>query len=263
MHISITGNLGSGKSTIGRILSNKYGFEIYSTGKIQRELAAQMNMSTLELNQLMLSNPSYDNMIDNETVRISRDMKDKDIIFDSRLAWNFAEKSFKVFVSVSLEIAAERIMNDERGAVEKYSSLDEAINNLAERANTENKRYKEIYNLNYMDFTNYDLVIDSTYCLPDKIAEVIYHEARINEVNPYKSTKMLVSPKRLIFKEPSKEYDKEKLNSLISKYKELPYYVEDTVKIIKKDFDYVIEEGEEYARAALLADAAFICIEVI
>ncbi|NLC18922.1 MAG: dephospho-CoA kinase, partial [Clostridiales bacterium] len=150
MHITITGNLGSGKSTICRLMSDKYGFEVYSTGKIQRELARQMNMTTLELNQLMCSDKKYDNMIDDETARISRENRDKDIIFDSRLAWHFVEYSFKVFVSVSLDVAAERVMKDQRGNVESYSSLEEARKLLAERATTERKRYKEIYNLNYM-----------------------------------------------------------------------------------------------------------------
>jgi len=170
MHITITGNLGSGKSTICRLLNEKYGFEIYSTGKIQRELARQMNMTTLELNQLMCSDKKYDKMIDDETARISRENREKDIIFDSRLAWHFVEHSFKVFVSVSLDVAAKRVMNDQRGSEERYASLEEAKNLLAQRAATERVRYKDIYNLNYMDFDNYNLVIDSTYSSPDLIA---------------------------------------------------------------------------------------------
>ncbi len=112
-------------------------------------------------------------MIDDATTRISKENKDKDIIFDSRLAWHFVEHSFKVFVSVSLEVAAERVINDQRGAEEKYSSLEEAKRLLAERAATEKVRYKDIYNLNYMDFSNYNLVIDSTYCPRDKIIEIV------------------------------------------------------------------------------------------
>ena len=120
MHITITGNLGSGKSTVGKLLSEKYGFEIYSTGKVQRELARQMNLSTLELNQLMMSDRKYDHMIDDETARISRENKDKNIIFDSRLAWHFVEESYKVFVSVNLDVAAERIMKDQEGCREIF-----------------------------------------------------------------------------------------------------------------------------------------------
>jgi cytidylate kinase len=198
MHITITGNLGSGKSTYCRMLAEKYGFEIYSTGKVQRELARKMNMSTLELNQLMRTDEKYDRMIDGETTRISRENRDKNIIFDSRLAWHFAEKSFKVFVSVSLEAAAIRVMNDKRGEEERYSSLEEAKSLLAKRAETEKIRYKEIYNLEYMNFSNYNLVIDSTFCPPEKIADIIYNEALMYEQNPWDKTKILVSPKRLI-----------------------------------------------------------------
>lgn len=38
MNITITGNLGSGKSSIGKILKEK-GYEIVSTGNIFRQLA--------------------------------------------------------------------------------------------------------------------------------------------------------------------------------------------------------------------------------
>lgn len=263
MHITITGNLGSGKSTIAKLLSEKYNFEIYSTGKVQRELARQMNMTTLELNQLMRSDPKYDNMIDDETARISRDNKDKDIIFDSRLAWHFVESSFKVFVSVSLEIAAERVMNDTRGSEEKYSSLEEAIQLLAERAATERVRYKEIYNLNYMDFSNYNLVIDSTYCLPDQIAEIILKEAKEYEKHPHRNTLMLVSPKRLIYPEEKKEEDRVRLNALIEEYKKLSYRLEQVIKVNNVEGDYVIREGHDQALAAFYAEVPYVTVEVI
>lgn len=53
MHITLTGNLGSGKSTISKIMSSKYGFEIYSTGTTIRELAAERGLTVLEMNELM------------------------------------------------------------------------------------------------------------------------------------------------------------------------------------------------------------------
>ena len=40
MNITITGNLGSGKSSIGKVLKEK-GYEIVSTGNIFRELAME------------------------------------------------------------------------------------------------------------------------------------------------------------------------------------------------------------------------------
>lgn len=263
MHITITGNLGSGKSTICKLLNEKYQFEVYSTGKVQRELARQMNMTTLELNQLMCSDKKYDKMIDDETARISRENKDKNIIFDSRLAWHFVEHSFKVFVSVSLEVAAERVMNDQRGEEEKYSCLEEAKKLLAARAATERVRYKDIYNLNYMDFTNYNLIIDSTDCLPDKIAEIIIKEAKEFYNNTKDASKMLVSPIRLLKDENINEDDITNLHSLIEEYKQVPYEIDSLITVKKKEDDYEVVTDIDKAKAAFLAKVPYVPINVI
>lgn len=263
MHITITGNLGSGKSTIAKLLSEKYNFEVYSTGKVQRELARQMNMTTLELNQLMLSDRKYDNMIDDETARISRDNKDKNIIFDSRLAWHFVESSFKVFVSVSLDVAAMRVMNDTRGAEEKYTSLEEAKRLLAERASTECIRYKDIYNLNYMDFSNYDLVIDSTYCTQDKIAEIVLQEAKAYDSKPYGGTKQLVSPKRLFFDDEHKGIQTEQIRSLAEEYRRMAYAIDEVIRVKKIEDDYLVLDHFEQAKAAIVAEVCYVPIEVV
>lgn len=266
MHITITGNLGSGKSTVGKLLNEKYQFEIYSTGKVQRELARQMNMTTLELNQLMCSDRKYDKMIDDETARISRENLDKDIIFDSRLAWHFVEHSFKVFVSVSLEEAAVRVMNDQRGAEERYSTLEEAKKLLAERAATECVRYKDIYNLNYMDFSNYNLVIDSTYCTPDKIAEIILKEAKEYEKQyencHIETNKQLVSPKRLVKGEDISEDDRTALANLVKEYENAQYMISVAVKVSKEDDDYTVLTNLEHVKAAYLAQVPYVPIIV-
>lgn len=265
MHITITGNLGSGKSTIARLLSEKYNFEVYSTGKIQRELARQMNLSTLELNQLMMSDRKYDHMIDDETARISRENKDKNIIFDSRLAWHFVEHSFKVFVSVSLDVAAERIMNDHRGSVEKYSSVEEAKRLIAERAKTESIRYKDIYNLNYMDFSNYNLIIDSTYCDPETIADIIMEEAKAFYERQEYGSKMLVSPKRLILDGTGNDMDsKEELNTdeFKNKEKAVLYDKDIIIKVKRQDDKYKVIDNHKYAKKALYSEACFVQIKI-
>lgn len=263
MHITITGNLGSGKSTIGKFLSEKYNFEVYSTGKIQRELASQMNLSTLELNQLMMSDRKYDHMIDDETTRISKVHKDKNIIFDSRLAWHFAPHSFKVFISVSLDEAAKRIMNDQRGSVEKYSSIEEAKDLLAKRAETESIRYKDIYNLNYMDYSNYNLIIDSTYCDSNTIAEIIMNEAKDYYTNSQNSSKMLISPKSLKFDSIKEVEDKKSISILIKELESTVYAKDKTIKVNQEDNQYYVIDNLDYAKAALFTGVNFVQIEII
>ena len=265
MHITITGNLGSGKSTICRLLNENYQFEVYSTGKVQRELARQMNMTTLELNQMMCSDKKYDNMIDDATTRLSRENKDKDIIFDSRLAWHFVEHSFKVFVSVSLEVAAERVMNDQRGAEEKYSSVEEAKKLLAARAATEKVRYKDIYNLNYMDFSNYNLIIDSTYNTPEQIVEIILKQAKeyYNKKDADQTTKMLVSPLRLLKEDDITKEDETNLQALVNEYQKITDTIDLVIKVKKEEDDYLVMEGLNEAKAALLAKVPYVPIEII
>ena len=69
MHITITGMLGSGKSTICKIISEQKGYEIYSTGKIQRQVAAQKGITTLELNKIMLEYPELDSILKKVQIR--------------------------------------------------------------------------------------------------------------------------------------------------------------------------------------------------
>lgn len=265
MHITLTGNLGSGKSTICKILQDKYGFEIFSTGKVQRKLAEEMNLTVLEMNQLMCSDPKYDSMIDDATARISRENKEKDIVFDSRLAWHFVESSFKVFLMVSLDVAASRVMNDNRGAVESYKSLEDAKDQLTKRAQNENQRYKELYNVEYFDFSNYNLVLDSTYCTPEVMAEVLMSEAKKYEEvmkagNTEHTTKILVSPQRLMSMEEVTEEEKELLSEQVAKYKAGGCNVEQAIRARKEGDVFKVLENENEVKAMLLAETTFVPI---
>jgi cytidylate kinase len=168
---------------------------------------------------------------------------------------------------VSLEVASKRVINDQRGAEEKYSSLEEAKKLLAERAATEMVRYKDIYNLNYMDFSNYNLIIDSTYCTPDKIVEIILKEAKAYEEHYAKTgqetSKMLVSPRRLVKDEDILEEDMVALSDLVQEYTKGMYAIDDIVKVTKKEDDYFVEDGMKYAKAAYLAKVPYVPIETV
>ena len=210
MHVTLTGNLGSGKSTLSKILEAEYGYEIFSTGKVIRQIAEEQGVSVLEMNKLMEKDHKYDHMIDDTTARISREQKDKKILFDSRLAWNFVEESFKVFLSVSLPVAASRVLSDaSRGAVESYASVEECMASLKERAATEDRRYKDIYGIEYFNYANYNLVLDSSDCAPEVLAKILAEEAAAAEERAAKGeaigTKLILDKNR-----PEEDFAKEK-----------------------------------------------------
>lgn len=177
MHITLTGNLGSGKSTLGKLMAAEYGYEIFSTGKVIREIADSFGISVLEMNKKMEADHQYDKMIDDTTARISREKKGQKLLFDSRLAWHFVEESFKVFLSVSLPVAAARVMADStRGSVETYSSEQECMERLSERAKTEDRRYRDLYRIDYFNAENYNLVLDSSECPTDVLGKILVEE---------------------------------------------------------------------------------------
>ncbi len=173
MLISITGKLGSGKSTVCNLLKDRYGFEIYSTGAFQREVARNMGITTLELNKRLREDPSLDYVIDDAVKKLSIERAQDKLIFDSRMAWHFADKSFKIFLTIEPCEAARRVMLNQRGSEEFYADEDEACAKLIERSQVEQARFMQIYGVDYYDFNNFDLIVDTTRRTPEEILDII------------------------------------------------------------------------------------------
>lgn len=266
MHITLTGNLGSGKSTICKILKSTYGYEIFSTGTIQRTIADEMGMTTLQLNRLMCTDKKYDHLIDDTTIKIAKENQDKSLVFDSRLAWHFVEQSFKVFLSVSLDVAANRVKNDDRGDVESYSSVQDAMEQLKMRAETEDRRYKELYQLDYFNFDNYNLILDSTCEKPELLVEVMLEEKKeyetLSEAGKAEMTRILVSPKRLGVEELTEE-ERDRLSGMELIPAKTGRYPEKSVQIRKNGQSFKIVAGEDIVKAAFLANLPFVQCELV
>ena len=193
MLISITGKLGSGKSTICNILRERYGFEIFSTGTINREFARSLGITTLELNERLKSDPALDKEIDGTVTRLSIEKKDEKLVFDSRMAWHFAKNTFKIFLTIDPMEAATRVMKNQRGSEEHYDSVEDACQGLIKRSTVERERFIQIYGVDYYDHNNFNLVVDTTNRTPDEIVAIIMenYESYCTNNSAY------VSPKEL------------------------------------------------------------------
>ncbi len=166
--ISLAGDLGSGKSTVSRILMKKLGFDYFSTGAIVRTMAAERGLTVVEMNEYMEKHPEMDREIDDRLVALSDDPRA--LIIDSRMAFHFVRDTFRVYFSTDIETSAARIMSDHR-AEESFATLEETAENIRRRKKSERKRYFDFYGVDCKDLRQYDLVIDTTYATPEEIAD--------------------------------------------------------------------------------------------
>ena len=173
MIITITGKPCSGKSTIANVFAERYNFELMPMGDIFRQYAKKFGVGTIGnlLNDERVT--KIDHEVDSHIVEVGKKQLNDDIIIVSRTAWFLVPKSFKVFLDVSLDVAAERLCKDKRES-EPVKNKKEAKAALVKRWNTENERYQKLYQHDNTNLKNYDLVI-STDCKPvDEIVLEIY-----------------------------------------------------------------------------------------
>ena len=262
MHITLAGKLGSGKSTIASLLAERHGFEIYSTGKIQRELARSFGVSTLEMNQMMSSDTKYDHMIDDEVTRISIERAKDKLLFDSRMAWHFAKNSFRVFFTIDPQIAAVRVMANPRGAEETYTDVDDACEKLILRSVVENQRFKEIYGTDNLDYSNYDLIVDTSYEIPDNICKLVAHEYEeyCKDPSAYKR-KMYFSPKSLYPTVSAEEINSIRFYGVSDKLATDKEYVFDPIFVTCIDHYNYIVDGHKRALASLMMRIPYVRAE--
>jgi len=168
--IVMSGDIGSGKSSVAGALKSITGYDVIGTGAIQRTIAQKRGVTTLELNQISKTDRSIDDEIDSYVVEIGK--TENNLIIDSRLAWHFIPDAFKVFLAVDPVVGAERVFNASR-ADEHNPSLDVTLSNNLKRQAFEDESFQNLYQVNFRDYRNYNLVIDTSYTSPELIAEKI------------------------------------------------------------------------------------------
>ena len=239
--ISLAGDLGSGKSTVAKILIDALGAEYYSTGSIVRSIAERMGMTIGELNVYMETHPEIDKEVDDGLVALASDPRA--LVIDSRMAWHFTTGTFKVYLSTDIETASLRIMGANRSC-EHASTLEETIACTRARRESEKKRYSEKYGVDITDLSNYSLVVDTTYATPEEIAGVI-----ISCFNKWKEDKLLrfcyLSPERINYVDD--EHDGELLaeySASLERGEDIP-----SVDVFERDGEFYIDNGQESALA--------------
>ena len=173
--ITIAGRPGSGKSTTSKKVANALGYERFSSGDFFRMLSTERGFDVLEGNKQAEQDTSIDEQVDAK-LRELGEAKDE-MVIDSRMAWHWIPTSFKVYLDLDLETAAQRIlsgMDEQRRAAEHIpDSPAEYAEMLGKRLESEGKRYLAMYEQNPYDTSHYDLIVDTKKNNPEQVLQII------------------------------------------------------------------------------------------
>ena len=159
--ISITGDPGSGKSTFARAVSELLGYRLITMGNIFRQLAADRGVTITQLNQMAEVQKELDAQLDDYLIALND--TDEPLVLDSRVAWHFVKDTFKVRLTVDPDVAVKRIFSDTTDLREKFATLEEGMEEVEKRKQSEIKRYQKLYGINIGDDSNFDLVINTSH----------------------------------------------------------------------------------------------------
>ena len=171
MRITISGKAGSGKSTVAKLLSEKLKLRHYSIGDLMRAMASEKGMSLIELNKIAEKDKSIDLELDSKLKEMGK-AKDNFVVDGRLTAFFIPNADARVFLETDDKIRAERILKDKREH-EKSRDINEMIEKINKREESERKRYKKYYGADYSDKKLYNLVINTTKLGPNEVVEKI------------------------------------------------------------------------------------------
>jgi len=179
MILTISGLHGTGKSTIGKLISQKLGLKYYSTGQAFRDLAKDMNFTLEEFTDYVEKNPDIDSKLDDKIIEIA--LKDN-ILIDSQLSAYLLESvaDFKILLTCSLEIRVKRM-------TERDDALyDDKLKETTIREKSELARFNKLYDIDLNDQSKvekiYDLIIDTSELTIEEIFELIFSDFKKNKI---------------------------------------------------------------------------------
>ena len=168
--ISISGNAGSGKSTIAKIITAKLKAQRIYVGGLRRQLALDKSMSLAQLNEYALKHPETDVDIDKAAAEQARSLAQNNlVVIEGRTQFYFLPESTKLFIKANVTESAKRIWKDLQDEKKNKQRNEATVKNIGElkkeivtRKKSELLRYKKYYKLNHYLPKHYDFILDTS-----------------------------------------------------------------------------------------------------
>lgn len=169
-NIAISGDIGTGKSTLAKLLAEELGWKVVSTGDFFRQWHQENNIPVEETEKVpeevdMKIDYGYQEMMG----------KENGIIFESRLGGWLAKdmpEVLKILCICEFEEAMKRV------GTRDGETKDEAKIKARERSTKLVAKFKKLYDIdNFLDPKYFDVVVDSTDWTPKEVLEYVLHQA--------------------------------------------------------------------------------------
>jgi len=164
--IILSGEACTGKTTVGRALATKLGYEFKSAGNHARAFARERHQLDVHAFQdLCAANPEIDRQLDEafrQDIQASLDCS-LGMVVDFRMGAHFFPSAMSIYLKASPAVVIRRLAA--RG--------DEAFAQLLERNEKSRRRLLEIYGYDYAAEANYGHVIDTDSMTAGQIVERI------------------------------------------------------------------------------------------
>ena len=172
-NIAISGDIGTGKSTLARLLSEKLNWEYISAGNYFRDWYKTQGMDVSKVYGIP----------EEEDRKMEADFKKEmaskpNTIFESRLAGWLAkdyEETLKVLCVVDSETAYKRVAKRDSVSEKEAEKLSR------QRAEDLVDKFNKLYGVSdFLDRKYFDLVIDTTSLSPEKVLQKVLQELGAN-----------------------------------------------------------------------------------
>ena len=171
--ITITGEAGSGSSSATQLIADAMEFKRFSAGGLIRNIAKERGITMDNFNEFANQNNIIDQEIDTLIRRLG---EGSEIVLDARLGYYWIHDSFKVFLAVEPEVAAERVFEDIKdGRLHGYeaTSLDQTIYTMQKHSESTRERYIRDYGVDISNTKPFDLVISTDGKSLEEVAQII------------------------------------------------------------------------------------------
>ncbi len=171
--ITITGQAGSGVSSVMHQLANSLEYRRFSAGGLFRNIARHRSMTVEQLNDYAKLNQVIDREIDTLIRQLG---EGSEIVLDARLGSYWIHDSYRVYLQVDPDTAAHRIYKDiEEGNryEEGATTINQIIISLQREAESTQERYMREYGIDIDNTRPFDLVINTNGKAVEEVVTLI------------------------------------------------------------------------------------------